>query len=347
MSPTDTPLILALESSCDETAGAVMRGGREVLSQFVASQVDLHRVYGGVVPEVACRAHMECLIPGVDTLMRDAGVTPADLSAVAVTSRPGLIGALLVGVSAAKGLAMAWDKPLIGVDHIEGHIAAAGLAEPELRAPYVALVVSGGHTNLYLVPEDEPGRDGMTCLASTLDDAAGEAFDKAAKLLGLGFPGGPRIEAAAKAGDPQAYAWRKTCLPPDGTNFSFSGLKTAVLYAARGRAGRKGPLLLDDQGVADAAASFQEAVTHALVTRAMEAAEERRVKWLALGGGVAANGYLRRAMQAEAEAEKRGLRVAIPPMSLCTDNAVMIARRATQLYAAGVRDGLDLETAAR
>ncbi len=345
MPETRDTLILSLESSCDETAGAILRNGREVLSQFVASQVDLHRAYGGVVPEVACRAHMECLLPGVETLFREAGVRPADLAAVAATNRPGLIGALLVGVSAAKGLALAWNKPLIGVDHIEGHIAAAGLAEPELAAPYVALVVSGGHTNVYLVPEDNPGRGGMVCLASTLDDAAGEAFDKAAKLLGLGFPGGPRIEAAAREGDREAYAWRNACLPPDGTNFSFSGLKTAVLYAARGRAGRKGPLLLDARGVADAAASFQEAVTHALVSRTVRAAKEHGVRWLALGGGVAANGYLRRALRDEAE--RRGLRVAIPPMSLCTDNAVMIGARAHALFMAGVTDGLELETAAR
>ncbi len=338
-------LILALESSCDETAGAILRNGREVLSQFVASQVDLHRAYGGVVPEVACRAHMECLLPGVDTLLHDAGVTPDRLDAVAVTNRPGLIGALLVGVSAAKALALAWDKPLIGVDHIEAHIAAAGLARPELAAPYVALVVSGGHTNLYLVRDGEKGRDDMTRLASTLDDAAGEAFDKAAKLLGLGFPGGPLIERAARNGNPRAFAWRHSCLPPDGVNFSFSGLKTAVLYAARGKAGRKGPLLLDEKGVADAAASFQEAVSHALVSRSIEAAERNGVKWLALGGGVAANSYLRNALSDAARA--RGIDVAIPPMSLCTDNAVMVAARAARLFAAGVRDGLDLETAAR
>ena len=338
-------IILALESSCDETAGALLKNGREVLAQFIASQVDLHRVYGGVVPEVACRAHMECLLPGVDALFAEAGIGPGALSAVAVTNRPGLIGALLVGVSAAKALALAWDKPLIGVDHVEAHIAAAGLAEPELAPPYVALVVSGGHTNLYLVRDAAPGRGGMACLASTLDDAAGEAFDKAAKLLGLGFPGGPRIEKAAREGNPKAYAWRKNCLPPDGTNFSFSGLKTAVLYAARGRAGRKGPLLLDEQGVRDAAASFQEAVVHALVTRTMEAAESSGVSWIALGGGVAANGYLRDALAAAASA--RGLRVALPPLSLCTDNAVMVGARAHQLYAAGVRDALDLETVAR
>ena len=338
-------LILAIESSCDETAGAILRNGREVLAQFVASQVDLHRIYGGVVPEVACRAHMECLLPGVDAMLRESGVAPADLDAVAVTNRPGLIGALLVGVSAAKALALAWQKPLIGVDHIEAHIAAAALAEPELAAPYVALVVSGGHTNLYLIRDGAEGRGDMACLAATLDDAAGEAFDKAAKLLGLGFPGGPRIEAAARNGNPAAYAWRKSCLPPDGENFSFSGLKTAVMYAARGRAGRKGPLLLDEQGVADAAASFQEAVTHALVSRAMDAVEKSGVRWLALGGGVAANGYLRGAL-AKAAAE-RDVRVAIPPMSLCTDNAVMVAARAHALFKAGVRDGLDMETAAR
>ncbi len=338
-------LILALESSCDETAGAILRNGREVLSQFVASQIDLHRAYGGVVPEVACRAHMECLLPGVDKLLADAKVAPADLSAVAVTNRPGLIGALLVGVSAAKALALAWDKPLIGVDHIEGHIAAAEFSTPELAFPYVALVVSGGHTNLYLVEDPLRGRASMTGLGSTLDDAAGEAFDKAAKLLGLGFPGGPRIEKAAKEGNAGAYNWRQSCLPPDGENFSFSGLKTAVMYAARGRAGRKGELLLDEQGVRDAAASFQEAVTHALVSRTLAAAKRAGVKWLAMGGGVAANGYLRNKMAEAATAA--GMRLAVPPLALCTDNAVMIAARATRLYEAGVRDGLELETVAR
>lgn len=338
-------LILALESSCDETAGCILRDGREILAQFVASQVDLHRAYGGVVPEVACRAHMECLLPGVDTMLRDAGVKPTDLDAVAVTNRPGLIGALLVGVSAAKALAFAWSKPLIGVDHVEAHIAAAAFAQPELSPPYVALIVSGGHTTLFLVEATGGNREHMTRLSSTLDDAAGEAFDKAAKLLGLGFPGGPRIEKAARQGNPAAYAWRNTCLPPDGVNFSFSGLKTAVLYAARGHAGRKGPLLLDEQGVADAAAAFQEAVTHALVSRAVEAAGRHWVGWLALGGGVAANSYLRHRLTEAATG--RGVRVAIPPMSLCTDNAVMVAALAHRLHIAGVRDGLELETVAR
>ncbi|MDR3211072.1 MAG: tRNA (adenosine(37)-N6)-threonylcarbamoyltransferase complex transferase subunit TsaD [Planctomycetota bacterium] len=338
-------LILALESSCDETAGAILRNGREVLAEFVASQVDLHRLYGGVVPEVACRAHMECLLPGVDKLFRDTGIKPAELSAVAVTHRPGLIGALLVGVTAAKALALAWDKPLIGVDHIEGHIAAAALAVPELTPPYIALVVSGGHTNLYLVREGSPGREEMECLASTLDDAAGEAFDKAAKLLGLGFPGGPRMEKAALGGNPVAQPWLNSCLPPDGQNFSFSGLKTAVLYLARGRAGRKGELKLDASGVRDAAASFQHSVVHALVSRTMDQARRTGVKWLALGGGVAANQCLRETLAREAA--EAGLQTAIPPLRLCTDNAVMVAARASRLYQAGVRDSLSLETFAR
>ncbi|MDR1613377.1 MAG: tRNA (adenosine(37)-N6)-threonylcarbamoyltransferase complex transferase subunit TsaD [Planctomycetota bacterium] len=338
-------LILSLESSCDETAGAIMRDGREVLSQFVASQTDLHRTYGGVVPEVACRAHMECLLPGVDKLFSEAGVTPGRLDAVAATHRPGLIGALLVGVSAAKALALAWGKPLVGVDHIEAHIAAAGLAEPALKTPYVALVVSGGHTNLYAVDNDAAGVERMTPVAHTLDDAAGEAFDKAAKLLGLGFPGGPLIEAAARAGSAGTFAWKNACLPGDGVNFSFSGLKTAVLYAARGMAGRKGPLLLDEKGVSDAAAGFQAAVVHALVSRTLDAARRLGVGWIALGGGVAANGCLRAGIRAAAGAA--GLRVAIPPPRLCTDNAVMVGARAHKLFAAGARDPLSLETAAR
>ena len=338
-------LILALESSCDETAGAIVRNGCEVLSEFVASQVDLHRAYGGVVPEVACRAHMECLLPGVDKLVHDAGVTPGQLDAVAVTNRPGLIGALLVGVSAAKALSLAWNKPLIGVDHVEAHIAAAELAEPSLRPPYVALVVSGGHTNIFLVEDAADGMTAMRCLSATLDDAAGEAFDKAAKLLGLGFPGGPLIEKASAGGNGLAYAWKNACLPKDGVNFSFSGLKTAVLYLARGKAGRKGPLLLNADEVRDAAASFQEAAVHALVSRTMDAAARHGVRWIALGGGVAANGCLRKTLAAAAA--EQGVNTAIPPMRLCTDNAVMVAARAHRLFRAGVRSELTLETVAR
>lgn len=335
-------LILGLESSCDETAGAILRDGRNVVGEFVASQIDLHRKFGGVVPEVACRAHMECLLPGLETMFAESGVSPADLDAIAVTNRPGLIGALLVGLSAAKGLALAWNKPLIGVHHIEAHIAAARLSEPELTFPYIALVVSGGHTNVFLVKDEHT----YESLGQTLDDAAGEAFDKAAKLLDLGFPGGPAIEKTARDGNAKAYHWKNACLPDDGTNFSFSGIKTAVLYAARGQnGGRRGPLLLDESGVADAAASFQRAVIHALVTRTLAAAERTGVQWVAMGGGVAANGALREALQKAAE--KQGCRLAVPPMKLCTDNAVMIAARGAELHCAGLHDNLGIEAFAR
>lgn len=336
-------LILALESSCDETAGALLRDGKEVIGEFVASQIDLHRQFGGVVPEVACRAHMECLLPGVEKMMSDAGVTPEDLSAIAVTNRPGLIGALLVGVTAAKSLAFAWDKPLIGVNHIEGHITAASFSHPEMEYPYVALVVSGGHTNIYYVPEVGKYQK----MGSTLDDAAGEAFDKAAKLLDLGFPGGPAIDKAAKNGDPTAYEWRDACLPRNNPyDFSFSGIKTAVLYASRGqRAGRKGPLLLNEQEVADVAASFQSAVVRALVKRTVKVAKEKGVHWIAIGGGVSANTSLRETMKNEAS--KIRCRVAVPPFSLCTDNAVMIAARGHEHFLAGNFDTLELDACPR
>ncbi len=312
--------ILGLESSCDETAAAILAADGRVLAQFVASQIDLHREYGGVVPEIACRAHMECLLPGLKRLFDEAGVTPAELAAVAVTNRPGLIGALLVGVTAAKSLSLAWNKPLIGVSHLEAHIAACTYSHPEMTFPFVALVVSGGHTNVYNLPAE-----GVYELwGATRDDAAGEAFDKVAKILDLGFPGGPVVQKAAEKGNPKAFPWRDTCLTEDERTLSFSGLKTAVLYAARGqKAGRKGPLLLDTQGVADAAASFQAAVVHALVRRTCAAARQLGVKWIALGGGVAANKPLREELTRAAQAE--GRQVAIAPMSLCTDNAVMVA----------------------
>lgn len=338
----DSAIVLGVETSCDETAAALVRGGRDVLSTAVASQTDLHRRTGGVVPEVACRAHMEALLPLVESVLEEADVRPAGIAAIAATNRPGLVGALLVGLSAAKALALAWEKPFLGVHHIEAHITAARLAEPDLAHPFVALVVSGGHTSLFLVH----GPDRYEEIASTLDDAAGEAFDKAAAVLDLPYPGGPSIERAARDGAPDAYAWKRTCLPDDGVSFSFSGLKTAVLYAARGReAGRKGPLLLDAAGVADAAASFQRAVVHALVTRAVDAAKRCGVRWIALAGGVAANGALRAALAEAAGAA--GFRTAVPPIGLCTDNAVMVAARGHEHYAAGHADALDLPAVAR
>ncbi len=265
----NSALVLGIESSCDETAVAIVRGGTEVVAAAVASQTDLHRRTGGVVPEVACRAHMEAFLPLLEGVLDEAGVAPANLAGIAATSRPGLVGALLVGLSAGKALALAWDRPFVGVHHIEAHVAAARLAEPDLGHPFIALVVSGGHTTLFLVRDgdryDETG--------ATLDDAAGEAFDKAAAVLDLPYPGGPSIERTARNGRTDAYPWTRTCLPDDGKSFSFSGLKTAVLYAARGKErGRKGPLLLDEAGVADVAASFQHAVVHALVARTPGAA---------------------------------------------------------------------------
>lgn len=335
-------VILGIESSCDETAVALVRNGKEVLADFVASQVDLHREFGGVVPEVACRAHMECLLPGVETVLTRSGLSPDSIDAIAVTNRPGLIGALLVGVAGAKGLALAWNKPLIGVNHIEAHFSAARFAEPAMELPCIALIVSGGHTNVFHVT----GSDTYECLGQTLDDAAGEAFDKVAKILDLGFPGGPRIEKAARTGNPKAHHWKNACLPEDGRNFSFSGIKTAALYAARGQnKGRRAPLQLSEQGVADAAASFQRAVVHALVTRTINAAQRTAVRWIAIGGGVAANSALREEMTRAAG--KAGCRVAIPPMRLCTDNAVMIAVRGHELYASGTIDQLNLEAMAR
>lgn len=336
-------LILAIESSCDETAVALVDETRAVRSSLVATQIDVHRQFGGVVPEIAARAHLTCIIPLVAQAMEEAGIAREDVTAIAVTNRPGLIGALLIGVTAAKALAYAWGKPLIGVNHVEGHIAAAKFAHPEMAYPYVALIVSGGHTNIFYVPEEGVYQP----VGGTLDDAAGEAFDKAAKILGLGYPGGPAIDKAAQGGDPAAFPWGDACLPRKNPyDFSFSGIKTSVLYAARGQAqGYKGALLLDEKGVADAAASFQHAVVRALVKRTVKVAKEKRVKWVALGGGVAANSALRAALTAAAA--KIHCQAAIPPMKLCTDNALMIAARAHELYAKGDFADLTLDALAR
>jgi N6-L-threonylcarbamoyladenine synthase len=313
-----------------------------VSAALIATQIDIHRQFGGVVPEVAARAHLEAVLPLVETALKQAQISGADLDAIAVTNRPGLIGALLIGVTVAKALALVWDKPLIGVNHLEGHIAAATFSHP-VEYPFVALIVSGGHTNIYYCP----AVGAYEKIGATLDDAAGEAFDKAAKILELGFPGGPAIARAAEQGDADFYPWSDSCLPrKNPSDFSFSGLKTAVLYAARGQAaGRKGELLLDAPGVANAAASFQRAVVRALVKRTIKAAKERRVKWIALGGGVAANKVLR--AELAAAAQKIHCATAIPPFDLCADNAVMIAARALEMFAAGQFADLNLDAAAR
>jgi N6-L-threonylcarbamoyladenine synthase len=323
-------IVLGIESSCDETAAAVLAGGRRVLSSVVASQDALHAPFGGVVPELASRRHLEVVVPVVDRALAEAGVGLPDLDGIAVTQGPGLVGSLLVGLSVAKSLAWVHRKPLVGVNHLEGHIYAAFLTEDPPEHPFLALVVSGGHTALYhaRVPLD------YALVGQTRDDAAGEAFDKVAKLLGLGFPGGPAIQRIAERGDPRAIAFPLAQITDGRRDFSFSGIKTSVSYYVK----RHGPL--GQAEVADVAASFQAAVVKMLVRKTVKAALHLGVKRLVLTGGVAANGPLRASLRAEAE--QHGLRLHIPPPSLCTDNAAMITAAGTERLRAGQRAALDL-----
>ena len=307
----DTP-ILGIETSCDETAVAVVAGARTVMSSVVSSQIDLHARYGGVVPEIASRAHLDLLIPSIAEAMLEARIDPGELGAVAATYGPGLIGALLIGVSAGKALSLAWDLPFVAVNHLEAHMYAALLEEPDLEMPLVVLLVSGGHT--MLVRMDAPGQ--YRILGATLDDAAGEAFDKVARFLGLGYPGGPAIDALAMTGDPTAIRFPRAMID-DGWDFSFSGLKTSVINHVR-----KNPSVATE----DVAASFQQAVVDVLVTKARNAAREIGAKGLCLGGGVAANTQLREAALDVCVAD--GLRAFLPSRSMCTDNAAMIAAAA-------------------
>ena len=302
-------LVLGVETSCDETAVAVVRGGTDVLSSVVSSQVDLHARYGGVVPEIASRAHNELIIPVTARAMVEAGIDGGRIDAVAATVGPGLIGALLVGVSAAKALALTWDVPFVGVNHLEAHLYAAFLEDPELTFPLVVLLVSGGHT--MLVCMEDHGR--YRLLGQTLDDAAGEAFDKVARFLGLGYPGGPAIDREALHGDPTAIPFPRA-LRNEGLDFSFSGLKTAVVNHVRAH---------PDVSTADVAASFQAAVVDVLVEKARRAAKEVGATALALGGGVAANSLLREEFLGACTAD--GIHGFLPSRSMCTDNAAMIA----------------------
>ena len=304
--------ILGIETSCDETAAAVVVDGTHVASSIVSSQVDLHARFGGVVPELASRAHVELLGPVVAEAMLEAGVEGPDLTAVAATVGPGLIGALLVGVSAAKAYALAWRTPFVGVNHLEAHLYAAFLEEPDLKPPLVLLLVSGGHT--LLVAMDDHLRYRM--LGGTIDDAAGEAFDKVARCIGLPYPGGPAIERLAMEGDPTAVAFPRAMLD-EGFDFSFSGIKTSVLTYVR-----KHP----ETNPADIAASFQEAMVDVLVTKARRAAREVGATGLCLAGGVAANSLLRERMLDACIAD--GLRAFVPSRSMCTDNAAMVASTA-------------------
>lgn len=302
-------VVLGIETSCDETAAAVVVDGREVLSSVVSSQVDLHARFGGVVPEIASRAHVELLTPVVAEAMLSAGLEPDELDAVAATYGPGLVGTLLVGVSTAKSLALVWDVPFVAVNHLEAHLHAAFLEEPDLELPSVVLMVSGGHT--MLVHWEDHGR--YHVLGETLDDAAGEAFDKVARFLGLGYPGGPAIDSLAMEGDPEAVAFTRPMID-NGYDFSFSGIKTAVVNHVR-----KHP----DTPTADIAASFQAAMVDTLVAKVQRAGHDVGAKSLGLGGGVAANSQLRERLLSACVDD--GFQAYVPSRSMCTDNAAMVA----------------------
>ena len=330
-------LVLGIESSCDETAAAIVRDGRTMVSSVIASQIKTHERFGGVVPELASREHLDKIVPIVEEAFSRAAVTQDDIDGIAVTVGPGLVGSLLVGVSYAKAMAFALNKPLVGVNHIEGHIYSVCFENPPVEHPAMALIVSGGHTNLFFIPS--PGR--YKVVGRTRDDAAGEAFDKVAKMLGLGYPGGPLIERLARDGNPKAV---KFALPRMGDNrpdFSFSGLKTAVTKHVR----ESGLQPVQNggepsQGIKDLAASFQSTVIRSLVTTMERVAGEYHPRTLIVGGGVACNGALREA--AKHAADRLGIPVYFPSPHLSTDNAAMIAAAGTVKLQAGERAGWDL-----
>jgi N6-L-threonylcarbamoyladenine synthase len=330
-------LVLGIETSCDETAAAVVADGRHILGSVVATQFELHAVYGGVVPELAARRHLENIAPVIQGALDQAGVSLRDLDGLAATQRPGLIGALVVGMAVAKALAYSLGIPLAGVHHLESHIAALWLTEAPPPLPLVALVVSGGHTNLYRVDS----LLSITLLSRTRDDAAGEAFDKVAKLMGLGYPGGVVIEALAQAGDAKAFALPRPRILNEPLTFSYSGLKTAVAHLLK-----KNPSILTEASLrADLAASFQEAVVESLVSRAWTALKLTGCGQLAVCGGVAANGRLRQVLQERAAADGVGL--FLPPLSLCTDNAAMVAALGYHRLQAGERLDLSADVFSR
>lgn len=351
-----TSLILALESSCDETAASVVRDGRVILSNVIATQHKLHVEYGGVVPEIASRAHIEKILPVIDQAMKKAGVTFEQLDAIAVGNRPGLIGSLLIAVSAAKSLAWALGKPLIGVDHVQAHLYAADLvnhaddAANEPAYPALGLVVSGGHTCLYHVTSALE----MTKLGNTIDDAVGEAYDKAAVILDAGYPGGPMLDKLAQTGDPKAVdPLPISLLDRDSLDFSYSGLKTALLYRVRGNPVGKGKDVTFERSAADLsptekanlAAAFQQAAIGAVIKKVRRALDQmaeqgRTPKRILVGGGVSANSEIRRQMLALGQA--CGMQVCLPPMSVCLDNAAMLAGLAHHRFMAGDFDDLDL-----
>lgn len=324
-------LILAIESSCDETAAAVVRNGREVLSNIISSQIDLHTLYGGVVPEIASRKHIEKINQVIEEALAKAGVTLNDITAIGVTYGPGLVGALLVGVAEAKSIAYAAGKPLVGVHHIEGHVSANFIEHPDLEPPFVCLIVSGGHTHLVIVKDYGE----FEIIGRTRDDAAGEAFDKVARAVGLGYPGGPKVDKAAKDGNKHAVEFPRAKIEGAPYDFSFSGLKSAVLNYIN-----HANMMGEEIYVPDLAASFQNAVVESLVTRAVAAAKEYGYQKVALAGGVASNTALRQAM--EEACSREGLKLYYPSPIFCTDNAAMIGVAAYYEYQKGSRAGWDL-----
>lgn len=324
-------LILAIETSCDETAAAVVKNGREVLSNIISSQIALHTLYGGVVPEIASRKHIEKINQVIEQALDEAGVTLEDLDAIGVTYGPGLVGALLVGVAEAKAISYAKNLPLVGVHHIEGHISANYIENPDLEPPFGCLVVSGGHTHLVAVKDYGV----YQILGRTRDDAAGEAFDKVARAIGLGYPGGPKIDKAAREGDPEAISFPRAKIADAEYDFSFSGLKSAVLNYING-CKMKG----EEISVPDVAASFQKAVTDVLVEHSMHAVREFGFRKMAIAGGVASNSALRLAM--ESACQKAGVKFYSPSPILCTDNAAMIGAAAYYEFQKGLRSDLSL-----
>lgn len=324
-------LILGIETSCDETAASVTKNGRVVLSNVISSQIDIHTLYGGVVPEIASRKHIERIDQVIKQALNDASVTPDDIDVIGVTYGPGLVGALLVGVAEAKAIAFAKNKPLVGVNHIEGHVSANYIQYPELEPPFLCEIISGGHTHLVIVKDYGE----FEILGRTRDDAAGEAFDKVARVIGLGYPGGPKIEKLAREGNPEAIDFPRAHIADAKYDFSFSGVKSAVLnYLNKAR------MTGGEINRADVAASFQKAVIDVLVENALSAARERGTDHIALAGGVASNGALRAAF--EDVCKKNGLKLYVPAPVLCTDNAAMISCAAYYEYKKGNTAGWDL-----
>lgn len=324
-------LILGIESSCDETAASVIKNGRYIMSNIISTQIDLHKKYGGVVPEIASRKHVELIIPVINQALDEAGVSLSDIDAIGVTYGPGLVGALLVGLTAAKAIAFTAKKPLVGVHHIEGHIAANYLQYPELEPPFICLVASGGHSHIVHVKDYGE----FEILGQTRDDAAGEAFDKISRAIGLGYPGGPLIDKYASQGNSKAIPFPRVHFSDGSLDFSFSGLKTATLNYLN-RMEQTGEKI----NIPDVAASFQQAVVDVLVKNTIAAAKAKNINKIALAGGVAANTQLRADMKSIAE--KQGIEVMYPGLILCTDNAAMIGCAGYYEYIKGKRAGMDL-----